>query len=48
MDLDVLRSVRTTVKDQTTPVTTSMGPVPMDVRMVTVDRCVTQVGKGYS
>ena len=48
MDLDVLRPVTPTVKDQTTPVTTSMGPVPMDVRMVTVDRCVTLVGKGYS
>ena len=48
MDLDVLRSVTPTVKDQTTPVTTSMGPVPMDVRMVTVDRCVNLVSKGYS
>ena len=48
MDLDVLRPVIPSAKDQTTPVTTSMGPVPMDVRMVTVDRCVTLVGEYYS
>ena len=48
MGLDVLRSVTPTVKDQTTPVTTSMGPVPMDVRMVTVDRCVSLVRQGYN
>ena len=47
MDLDVLRPVTPTVKDQTTPVITSMVPVPMDVRMVIVDRCVTLVRQGY-
>ena len=47
MDLDVQRPVTTTVKDQKTPVTTKMGPVSMDVRMVTVGRCVSLVRPGY-